>query len=41
MSLAEKVTQHDMDESTVLTSSNYEFYWLKIWRKNQFCVIYV
>lgn len=31
--LAEKVTDHDADEKAVLTISNYEFYWLKTWRK--------
>lgn len=39
--LAEKVIHHDTDESTVLTISNYEFYWLKTWRINcvYLCVI--
>lgn len=31
--LAEKVTGHEADKNTVLIINNYEFYWLKTWRK--------
>lgn len=39
--LAEKVTDHDADENSVLTINYAEFYSLKTCRKKTFCVTYV
>ena len=33
--LAEKVTDHEIDENTVPLINSYEFYWLKAWRKKK------